>query len=472
LGHAGSYAHIYWGIESPAWAIEEWEAYVTYSLLRWIYWGLAQIVPSTDLVAPLLLNAIARGLGVLGVGVFAALWSRREVVGVAAAALLVLDPVHGFWGASIFNLAIPYAFAVLCLVQTLAAWRGGSSLLLAAAAASGALMVAGRVEWGLLAPALLLLLASLGTDWGRHPATRSPRYWAAALTVLAALGGTLYLGGGDLTSQGGFHGVRGYLETIGRQGAIRAWYPAAGTIPGIVGIALGLGLAVRSGRLGWFAGLAPLAAFGLMHLGLSTFNDYGYRNALVPGLLLLAPLGMAAVVALDVQEKAGLRVLAGVALAASAVLSAAALHDWTVRYYMTGDAFEAGCCTDDRARIETEWLSSGVCYMITDDETLWDAGVAGSHFNLMEPDEAARHWDDHDGCIVWLLDGFSARVDELSVQDRALKLRRWYRWERRGWTRLPDGSAAEVHRMTERPPGASRPPAGWRPHDDESRLGR
>ena len=460
LGHAGSYAHIYWGIESPAYAIEEWEAYVTYSVLRWIYWGLGEVVQRTDLLVPLILNAAARGVGVVGAGLFVTLWTRRPALGLVAASVVLVDPVHAFWGASIFNVAMPYAVATLCLVQALAAWRGGSAVLLAAAAASGAMVVAMRVEWGLLAPALAILLLSIGPAAGRHPAVSTTRFHGSALAVLALLGATLYLGGGDLTSQGGFHDPRGYVETIGRQGGILDWYVAACSWPGLVAILAGAVAGVRGGRLSLPMALAPIAGFAVMHVGLSTFNDYGFRNGLVPGLVLLPALAVGVGSVLATDDPPVLRILTGLGLAGALGLSTAALVDWADRYYVDGDGFEARCCGGDD-RIDTAWLSSGACYMITADETLWEAGVAGSHFNLMEPAEATEHWDAYQGCVMWLRDGFNARVDELSVQDRALKLDRWYRWERRGWARLPDGSAAEVLQMIEGPPGATRAPAAW-----------
>lgn len=458
LGHAGSYAHIYWGIESPAWVIEEWEAYVTYSLLRWIYWGLGVITERTDLLVPLVLNALARGAGVFGAGLFAGLWARSGAVGIVAAVLVLVDPVHAFWGASIFNLAIPYALATLCLVQVLVAWRSGHTLLFAAAAASGALVVALRVEWGLLGPALAVVLVSLGADWGRSTAVLRPRFWAPALAVLTVLGATLVWGGGDLTSQGGFHDVRGYVETIVRQGGILAWY---GGTP-FVWIALVVGI-VASARVHKPA--APLLlflAFAAVHLALSSFNDYGYRNALAPALLLVPLVASSwTVIWPGERGKGPLPAVAALALGATIVGSAMSLSDWATRYYQTGDDFEVGCCSEPSERVSTVWLSQGGCYMITDDETLWEAGVAGSHFNLMEPAEAAAHWDEHHGCVAWLKDGFNARVDELSVQDRALKLHRWYRWERRGWARLPDGSAAELLQLVEAPAGATSPTAPW-----------
>jgi len=459
LGHAGSYAHIYWGMESPAYAIEEWEAYVTYSLLRWVYWGLGAVLQRTDLLYPLLLNAGARGLGIVGVGLFALLWSRRPAVGLAAAAVLLVDPVHAFWGASIFNLAIPYAVATLCLIQALAAWRSGSGVLLAAAGASGALMVAMRVEWGLLAPALLLVLLSLRESWGRHDAVKTVGFWTPALGTVALLGATLFLGGGDLTSQGGFHDAAGYIDTVRRQVGILAWYPGPSSIPGSAAIVAVVAARWWVSREAALQAIALVAAFGVMHVGLSTFNDYGFRNALLPGLLLVPLMASGVAVAWD-DGTNGLRVLAGAGVAGAVLLSGAALLDWADRYYLDGDDHEARCCTGED-RIATAFLSSGACYMITDDETLWEAGVAGSHFNLMEPAEAARHWDDYGGCVTWLRDGFNSRVDELSVQDRALKLDRWFRWERRGWARLPDGSAAEVLQMTAPPAGATRPPATW-----------
>ncbi len=152
LGHSASYFDCYTGNADPSGAVG-WEAYVTYPLLRWWHWLLGAVFGGETPRVPLLFEALARGAGVVFVGAAGAVLGRRPSVGAVAAVLLMVHSVHAFWGGTVFNVAIPLAFALLCLWLALLAWRTGQTRLLLAAAASGSLVVAGRVEWGLLAPA-------------------------------------------------------------------------------------------------------------------------------------------------------------------------------------------------------------------------------------------------------------------------------------------------------------------------------
>ena len=112
-------------------------------------------------------------------------------------------------------------------------------------------------------------------------------------------------------------------------------------------------------------------------------------------------------------------------------------------------------------------LEDGTCYLITDNERLWSMDLAGSHFNLMEPGEAATHWQDHDGCIYWLYDFTDFRVDGLAVRARALKLQKWFDWKLVGHASFPDGNEAVVYAMTSPPWGLTKPPEDWRWGDEE-----
>jgi hypothetical protein len=78
----------------------------------------------------------------------------------------------------------------------------------------------------------------------------------------------------------------------------------------------------------------------------------------------------------------------------------------------------------------------------------------------MDPDEAARRWQDHGGCILWLEDYTKWRVDGLAVAPRGDKLRSWFDWQPQGWARFEDGLMAAVWRMQGPPFGQSAPRPG------------
>lgn len=464
LGHEASYFECFKGEQSPSNAAG-WHAFVTYPMLRWLYWAIGGLVGRDS--GPgvlLLLNAAATGLGVVLFAWFARVISEEDATGVAAGFFLVIHPVHAFWGAAIYHTAIPYSLAAGCLVLSLLAWREGCARLLLAAAACGVTMASLRIEWGILAPGLALLLTGLGPAWGRHSGVLRVRFWAPAL-LLTAFGAVLAFGlGGALTQQGGYHGVAGYLETIGRQGFFRSifepWDHGLQLFSSLFGLLVwGFGKS-----LGWRAPAGVLGFVLVTHLGLATFNDYGYRHALLPGMGLILMTSFLA---------PGLRVSFGPYRAFSAGLlvlalgtSFLSLGEAADRYYATEEQFmesELGFAGGDD--IDPATLEDGTCYLVTDSERLWQlardrlaSGVesdmmVGSHFNLMDPGEAVTHYRSHGGCVRWLYDVSQYRWDSLGGRVRAAKMEYWFSWRREGTVRFPDGLDAVVYRLREPPWG-------------------
>ncbi len=451
LGHEASYFDCYTGAANPGHE-GGWEPYVTYPLLRYAYWLLGRIVPGEGAAAPLVLNALLRGLGVVLVGLVGAVLGRKPSVGAAAAVLLCLHNVHAFWGGGLYNVPLPHALVLLCLLLALIAWRSGSTRVLLAAAASGSLVVAGRVEWGLLAPCLAVLLLGLGPAWGRAERLWHPRFWAAPIALAAAYAVTLFVGEGQLTEQGGYHGVQGYLDTIAHQVWIldvfepldRVWILAA-AIAGTVAWQ-------RRGEVGLGGPLGLFGFFAVAHLGLSTFNDSSYRHALLPGIALV--LGVA-LLAPELRAGRGRAIASGALLLATVVACLPPLARTASRYYMSPEAFMEAHEGFSGPELSAAQLEASGCNLITDDERLWQMGVAGSHFNLMDPGEAVKRWRHHGGCILWLYDRPNFRQDGLAVRIRGVKLQRWFRWEYRGWARFQDGLDAVVYRMAEPPWGVA-----------------
>ncbi|MCO4773861.1 MAG: hypothetical protein KDA24_27765 [Deltaproteobacteria bacterium] len=464
LGHEASYSECYYGQSTPA-SAHGWQPYVTYPVIRWGYWALGGLLGREELTGALAFNMAVRGVTVVLFGLLARALFRRDAAAVAAALLLTVHPTHAFWGTSIYNVAIPSFFVVLCLLQSVLAWREGDRLLLAAAAASGCLVVATRVEWGILAPSLaLLLFVGLGAVWGRHPKVRTLAFWAGPLTLVFFYGVSILAGAGALTTQGGYHDALGYVETMGRQAWILDYLAPLDGPLGLFTVALGVAWCVRGGhgRLGW-----ALLGFALLsHCALATFNDFAYRHDLLPGFgLLLLAAGAAGW--LEKSSHRGLRVTAAGFLAATAVVGLVGVSANVERYYTTVEEFQERHPGFQSTELSSDTLEDGSCYLITDNERLWEMKLAGSHFNLMEPGEAATHWRDHDRCIYWLYDVTDYRVDGLAVRARALKLLTWFDWEPAGHASFPDGNEAVVYRMTSPPWGLEEPPADWRWGEDE-----
>lgn len=458
LGHEASYSECLLGESTPS-SAHGWQPYVTYPLLRWGYWALGGIVGREGLAGALVFNMAVRGVTVVLFGMLARALFRNDWVALLAALLLTVQPTHAFWGTAIYNVATPCFFVVLCVLQSVVAWRDGSRWLLAAAAVSGCLVVATRVEWGILAPSLaLLLFGGLGPAWGRAREVSTVRFWVPALSLVAVVGSSVLAGAGALTTQGGYHDAMGYFETMTRQVWILDFLAPIQTPWGLGCLVVGVWAARADGALRPVLALMGFAV--LSHCALATFNDFAYRHDLVPavGLLLVAARGGSLITS---GAPRWLQAVVAALLMATTASGLSGIAHNVDRYYATVEEFQARDLGFSGPELSHEVLEDGTCYLITDNERLWSMGLAGSHFNLMEPGEAATHWQDHEGCIYWLFDFTDWRVDGLAVRARALKLRTWFDWESVGHASFPDGNEAVVYRMTSPPWGLREPPPGW-----------
>lgn len=452
LGHEATYADVFAGKIPPGTAAGGHEPYVTYPALRWAHDLLGRLA-GRDHLAPLLwFHLAARGLAVLFTGLWVfALWGRRLPM-VLAAAALVLHPTHAQWGAAVYNVAWP--FALLCAAAWIALDGRGRSMPSAVAGVLCGTVVLLRVEW-IVAGALLLTLSTVLLAF-REAAVLArtrvvARFASAAFGPFLGLALLAFLHGGTLSSQGGYHDAAGYWHLVRHQWSfIRFIYPV-----GPLGIGLSFGI-IAASALGW--GRIPLlflAAAVAHHLAMVTFNDVAPRH-LLPAFLFLLP-----VVALNGQggpwrSAHGLR--GAFAVAYWLALGANELVDLRARYYIGGEAFEARHPEFQRARAPRGWLENSGCYLITDHEKTWAKGIAGSHFNLMDEAEAAEHWREWNGCVLWLYDLQNDRVDGLDVRPRAQKLEGWFRWQTLGAAELEDGTPVQVRWMTGPPWDTEGPP--------------
>jgi|GEM_PF-1620490 len=456
LGHEASYLECFTGMAmdgsgpvSPS-NSHGWEAFVTYPLVRWIWWLFGGLVGREEVGWLLALNIAFRALAVVSMGLIARLLTGRAACGVAAALILAVHPWHAFWGAAIYNVAMPFFFATLAMLLAIVAWRTGSALVFSAAAASGVLVMASRVEWAILAPTLVVLLAGLGSSWGRNEKSLHLRFLLPAITIATLGAGSVLLAGGQLTEQGGYHGISGYLETLSRQAwivdLIEPFHEPWTLLAAVVGF---LVMGFNRG-LGWGPALGLFGYFIIGYLAVSTFNDFSYRHALLPviGLLLLA--SALAIPVLD--KKMPYRLIAGLLLGLLFVTGVLGVERVASRYYLSQDDFFAQHEGFLGPMLDAGEVESGSCFLITDNERPWQRGIAGSHFNLMDPGEAVTHWRRFNGCVLWLFDNAGYRYDGLAVPPRSTKLLHWFDWEYQGWTRLQEGEVL-VYRMSSPPWG-------------------
>ena len=456
LGHEASYLECFTGRSmdgsgpvSPA-NSHGWEAFVTYPLVRWVWWLFGGLVGREQVGWLLVLNIGFRALAVALIGLVARLLTGRSACGVTAAQLLAVHPWHAFWGAAIYNVSMPFFFASLAMLLALVAWRTGSTLVFSAAAASGVLVMASRVEWAILAPTLVVLLAGLGSSWGRNDKSLSARFLLPAVAIAGLGAASVLLAGGQLTEQGGYHGVSGYLETLFRQAWIIDLIEPFHQPWTLLAAVVGLFVIGFSSGLGWGPALGLLGYFITGYLAVTTFNDFSYRHALLPviGLLLLA-----SSLAIPLLGKRMLhRLVAGVLLALLLLSGVQGVERVASRYYLSQDDFFAQHEGFQGPMLDAAEVESGACFLITDNERPWQRGIAGSHFNLMDPGEAVTHWRRFGGCILWLFDNAGYRYDGLAVPPRSTKLLHWFDWEYQGWTRLQEGEVL-VYRMSAPPWG-------------------
>jgi hypothetical protein len=490
LGHEAGYLDCFLG-RAPPGPEGGWAPFVTYPVLRWSMAWIGMLAGHKYPQLPLMGTALVAAAAVPALALLSTAMSRREATGLAAALLLALHPIHAFWGGTVYNIAVPFSALCLSVLLAVLALRDGSARALLASAASAGLAVATRVEWALLAPALGLLLLGLrrtlrsGAAAGNAaglpaelpeglPRPRlGPLPWLSATALGGAYVAALFLGGGALTEQGGYHGWLGYLQTAARQAALpdllRPFDPRWALPLAAAGALLWRRSGGAAQPVGWGAPLGLLGFFTVALLGLATFNDFGPRHALLPGLAVLLALSM-----LALPQPPGERVLSALStLALTLVAGVLALGLLRVRplYFQTPEEFRAAHPVFREQALDLEALVARGCYFLSDDARLWDRGVAGSHFNLMDPGEAVLRWRQAKGCVIWLQDYGQSRWDGLDVWPRSAKLLRWFHWRPIGWVAMQGGLEAIALEMTAPPfgvpDGAAAPPTEFRLPDKD-----
>jgi hypothetical protein len=170
----------------------------------------------------------------------------------------------------------------------------------------------------------------------------------------------------------------------------------------------------------------------LLHGGLSTFNDAGFRHTL------LGSWALALVLAHLVEVRWGWPVLGVVGLAL-----AVHTQDVADRYYISEEDFAA--TLTNAPEFDTENLSE--CVLICEDNRVVLEGQQRSHFNLLDPVERTRVFDEK-GCVYWLFGLQDARWSSRAVRDRALRLAHLFEWQSLGRITRPGGYVGSVFKLS------------------------
>lgn len=395
---------------------------------------------------PLVMVLFNMALGAAAVG--AAAWNARlltgdDRTGFLTGMLAALHPLLAFWSSSAYQVILPCALGLLSITALLLARQRPSTRTLVLAGALWGLAVAARVEYVLLAPALVAL-------WllGGLAAMRQVRLWLPAAVAGSLLGALhlLPLGLAAATRDTGESAA--YYLGMFRYHVLwpDVWdpYDALWTWPAL---GIGVGLLALRGRPGWNA-LAGVGAIALaFHLPYSAFWDYATRHTLLP-VTALACVAAAGISGTWERGTAG-RIVAG-ALAAGCLLPLVfGLGVARQRYYADHELLGRvvkGVDWDTPVDLQS-YVDQG-CYLVTEHPPLWETYPTGSHVNIADPLEGPQIWADHGGCVLWLKDADDLRWTSRDVMSRAWKLEHLFDWEPVGAVELDDGFRAAAYRLT------------------------
>ena len=385
-GHEAEYLDVYMGTRELTRG-----GPLFYPAMQWLYRGFG--LPFRH---PGLLLALCMAASLLSISAFYG-WVYRLLgrsPAIAGALLLAVWGNHAFWATSAYNVVLPHAFSMVaiwglvCLGSAQpprgAAWLAGGA---------AALAMATRVESVVWVPVGLAILVALKP--------RGVREWLGPLVLGGVLGGVsaaYVLWPGTVPGAGpraiSFANNVGMLDYFAPMEQPFYWL-----LP-----VLGLVLGWRGQR--WVAGGLILAVVG-GHLLFSTFDDYGFRHALIV---------LPAVVAL----MAGLATKGFGRGVLAVFLVPLLLHTQEVanRYYMGEDDFAAQL-DPSLKRVGVEALGS--CALICEDGRIVEEGDQKSHFNLLDPAES-ESLRAQQGCLQWLSGIQDHRWSSRAVHDRALRL--------------------------------------------------
>ena len=435
-----------------------WSPLETQPLLRAIYQAAGALFGHGNTV--FVLVALATGTWATGLlGAAVQLLTRRRWVGYVTALIALLHPFATSWRPHAFHVAAPHALWAATLLGAVVVARKPTSVAVLAWLLVGGLATTLRQDqlFGVMATAAIPLLATGGDLW------RRPKLWAPPLL----LAGGLLAAGLIPDMQAGvaredFHFGLRFLPLHVR--VIDAYRPLT-YAPMIPLLAVGLWAAaaprdaLRNARVPVDLRQAARALRWIMVAALLPdllFMDFGPRHLLntTHAGTALAVVGVAA--ALDVVGP-GSRRTAGIAAAAALFTAVGALCILDLQ----GLGARYGDPTQEVPRLPGTARPEGGVEIVPEDCGVF-AGEASlcdewkwcwPLKDLRDPDNVGRFWDEHNGCILFMVD--------ISLDDTAGAVHEWwtmvrsiYDWEPVGVLDVPEehsNRTVDVYKLLERP---------------------
>ncbi|MCB9777427.1 MAG: hypothetical protein H6742_02560 [Alphaproteobacteria bacterium] len=399
---------------------------ILYPAMQWFWWAAGRVLPHDPRVPVVLMSLVgALSSVVTGATVGRLVGPRGAVLaGIVAGLVVAVHPTHAAWSSSAYNVVLPHFFAGVALwgAAVVGDLRAASALwerlaLGALIGLSGALVLATRLDVGVLGlAAVLLLLRGGGLSW-RERTALVPGLVVGALLTAAAVRPLLFPG-----------------EVPGAGERALAWHINIGlldyhapfhTLPALTLVVLGTALAARR----W--PVATLALFGvsvLNHVLLATFDDFGDRHALTSLWGIAWALGAGAAAVPGQARRLSIAVAAG-----GVLVSASGLVDLRQTFYAEDGAWLRHLDDDPVVSELPQYGPQYVAVLIAPEGHCgWvaeDYRVARepplSHFNLLDPAEAESLRGDN-GCLRWCEDRQDWIWSSRGVRDRAIRLRHLY----------------------------------------------
>ena len=398
-GHEAEYWDLFRGMRLPTRG-----GTVMVPAMQWFWWGLGQVLPTSERLVVSLMTAFGVGSVALAAGAVGRLTDRKA--GWMTAALLVLHAGHSAWSSSAYNVIIPHFFSSMALFGVASAARGQKGPWRSLVVLSIALSMAFRLDSGSIAIAVVLVALLVRPD-GASFLDRVRRWVGPGVACIVVTGACIWpmLWPGELPGSG----ERALAWSLNQQ-FFAPYHPFDHPVMA-AGLAMSVVLAVRRSP-----GVAfSLVVWAVLHHGLmASFDDFGERHALViaPALAGLVGVGMASL------KHYGVPIVAGMS-----ALSAVDVHDTATRYYGSEDRFIEVLSREpyrDLPRVQWSGSPPADCGWVAEDQRVASRPVA-SHFNLLRPEEEAA-LRGSTGCIKWCADVQDWRWSSRGVRDRALRL--------------------------------------------------
>ena len=400
-----------------------------YPAVQWLYAGMGHLLSSEW--GLLGISLLASVVSIVALSAAVSLMSTRRV-GLASGALLSLWATHAFHASSAYNIALPNMFAVIALYAIMSAvsidahgaarrsrrevvWLGILS------GAALALAVSTRLESLLAAPFALTIIA--------FAKAKNIKLWGPGVLLGAALGVwaiLMVLYGGE--TPGSESRALSFANNIGN---FAYWAPFDSLLGAVV-----LGSGFLLGLYRWpklFVSVFVTAV--VVHVSLSTFDDYGSRHVALFSWLAVIPAA-----ALVVDKRGWLL------LVAAAFMLSVQLSEVSTLYYQSEEDFELSI-NPELPQMSHSDLSR--CSLICEDGRVVPEAEQRSHFNLLDPLESNSIREEK-GCIYWLRGLEDVRWSSRAVRDRATRLNYLYHLSDLAVYRQVDGYVGVVVEVGDR----------------------